>query len=68
MRKTMRKAVRLMFLLISYCAVLLVIANATDGSTMSSVRIDLPNGDYIIETISDPRTTASYCDKNGKLS
>jgi hypothetical protein len=58
MRKTMRKAVRLMFLLISYCAVLLVIANATDGSTMSSVRIDLPNGDYVIETISENENAA----------
>lgn len=54
----MKKGMRLLFLFISCCAIWLVAANAADGVKSSSVRIDLPNGDYIIETVAEDTTTA----------
>ena len=53
----MRKVCRMVLLFVSICAVLFVAASATDESKSYSVRIDLPNGDYVIETITEDADT-----------
>lgn len=54
----MKKASHLLFILFFCCAIFFVTANASDESITSSVRIDLPNGDYVIETVAESSDTS----------
>lgn len=53
----MKKASHLLFILFFCCAIFFVSANASNESITSSVRIDLPNGDYVIETVAESTDT-----------
>lgn len=64
----MRKVSHFLLTLIICCAFFFITANASDESITSSVRIDLPNGDYVIETITENAgisTTRAASTKSG---
>lgn len=64
----MKKLSHILFLLIICCAIFCMAVNASDESKTSSVRIDLPNGDYIIETVienADTTATRATSTKSG---
>lgn len=64
----MKKASHFLLTLIIFCAIFFTTANASDESITSSVRIDLPNGDYVIETVTenaDISTTRAASTKSG---
>lgn len=64
----MKKASHLLFIFISCCAIFFMTANASDESITSSVRIDLPDGNYVIETVTentDTLTTRATSTKSG---
>ena len=52
----MKKVSRMLILFISCCAIFFASVGASNVEKISSARIDLPNGDYVIETVVEDDT------------